>query len=340
MDQLLVRLLDEGDHHAFFDQSTVREALLREASRQKVAALAANAWQAYLSPANQEWRQRVLAKNWTLHEDRLSKLEQIVRLLEEAGVEVICLKGPATACRYYDPPFLRKSSHDLDFGVRRSHIERAVRALEPLGYRPEPLAKAFACNHHVELDAPDRLHVELHFRLSHGSAGMLIDEFFDRTHNLKLPGGRVVRVLGDADQLLHLLLHAAGSGHKSLFHLIELRRVALANSLEIREQAIRRAIEGHFTGTLAVLDQTFFYYWNEPFTPAGFRLPRTWLGWMIGPDFHFRDRNWKRDESTVTLTAWLRVRLMEVVMTDRPVEAVHLLLRMMTSVWYRLKGSL
>ena len=155
-DQMLVRLLEPGDHRATFGDGAILEELIRQANHHRVGALAAQAWQEYLPADGQEWRKRTLAKNWTLLQDRVAKMEQVLALLEGAGVEVICLKGPAVGCRYYDPPFLRKPSHDLDFGVRAADIGRTLAPLATLGYQPEPLDKAFACNHHVEFFSGDQ----------------------------------------------------------------------------------------------------------------------------------------------------------------------------------------
>ena len=90
-------------------------SLVRSYSKQfGVAPLIAYIARSHVPRAEREWCDGILTRSWTLYEKSLYHLKFVLGLLADAGVETICLKGPLLARRYYDPPFLRRPSADLD----------------------------------------------------------------------------------------------------------------------------------------------------------------------------------------------------------------------------------
>lgn len=338
-DELLLRLLEPGADCGVLRDRGLRDDLLRRTERHGAAALAALAWSPWLADLGM-MPQRAVAANWALLNDRLALLREVLRVTESAGIEILCLKGPVLASRFYDPPSLRRPSVDLDFAVRTRDIPRAVQALSALSYAAEPLDKALRCNHHVTLDSPGKIPLELHFRLSHGSAGIPVDEFFGRAARVTLPDGQSVLALSEADQLLHLLLHTGGQSHPTLFHLLELRRVIRASGHQVLENAIRRAASAHFSGLLQVLDQSYRHYYGDTLIPAGVRLTATWLSALRGPEFHQRLRPRPGDGGKRDVLRWFRLRWLDICMTDTPGDAARLFWRMTLSAWYQLKRAL
>src|SRR4051794_15385332 len=120
----------------------------------------------------------------------LAYLEETLAYLDAAGVPAISLKGPLLANRYYHPPFLRKPSMDLDIAVSESNLRKACDELTGVGYTlTRPLREEIARSHHIELFHPVRPKIELHFKLSHMSRGIPVDDFFPRTVAAPLPNG-------------------------------------------------------------------------------------------------------------------------------------------------------
>lgn len=95
---------------------------------------------------------------------RLKRLEftlgEACRVLDEAGIEHISLKG-AVMRAYYPSPLMRMSA-DVDILVREEELERAVNVLEEkLGYEVKG-KKGF---HDISLYTPDGMHLELHYNI-------------------------------------------------------------------------------------------------------------------------------------------------------------------------------
>jgi hypothetical protein len=68
------------------------------------------------------------------------QLQEIIEALEEEGVRVLVLRGPALAFSLYEDPAMRPSC-DLDLLVLPEQVVQARTILESLGYRC--LAKRF-----------------------------------------------------------------------------------------------------------------------------------------------------------------------------------------------------
>ncbi len=142
-----------------------------------------------------------------------SELLQIIDSFGCAGIDSLCVKGPALAWRAYGH-FSDRQSCDLDILVRRRDLRRAIAVIEQRGYRtmpglpgpddpPEPDSY-----HFVFLRQSDAMIVELHWALTSGYQRAPIDAtgVWSRAQDV-LIGGRPVRTLAIEDALLHLCVH-------------------------------------------------------------------------------------------------------------------------------------
>jgi hypothetical protein len=323
IDLLIPLLADPPDLSALQDDA--RWNVIKDnAGRYGVAALVAYNARSHVSQAERVWCDRVLTECWVRHERMLWNLESVLGLLSAEGIPSIALKGPLLAQRYYTPPFLRKPSVDLDLAVTEHDLESACNALIKIGYTlDEPINEAKGINHHVALSHASRARLELHFRLSHQTLGIPVDQFFCRTVSSRLPGGLEAQVLGPADQLLHLILHLAHSRFGTLFHLYEIRRVCRAEPMSVRVEAVRKAIDHHFCGALRMVDLAFRVHWDEPFLPPEVVVPKTWLNGRLTEKLYAEFERWSEPDRELTLAARLWGRWLEFQITDAPSDAIR-----------------
>ena len=187
------------------------------------------------------------------------RLLEVTPGLEEAGIEVLVLKGPAVARAFYPDPSWR-SFGDLDLLVRTSDWQAACVALATAGFRrrlPEPrrgfderFGKAAT---HVGADG---VQIDLHRTLVLGPFGLWLepDRLFEGTRELSI-GGRVFRRLDDTRAFLHACMHAAlGSRNVRLVPLRDVAQIAAVGDVDWSEldrladrwrlrAVVRRALE-------------------------------------------------------------------------------------------------
>jgi len=321
---LLTPLLSDPPHLAVLRDAQAWSTIKEHAARYGVAALVAYAVRPHVSGADRAWCDQVLVESWMRHDRMLRHLDYLLGVFAAEDIPVLCLKGPLLARRYHNPPFLRKASMDLDLAVMTKDLPRACDALAAVGYTlTTPIREALREYHHVELDHPSRPHLELHFRLSHRALGIPVEEMFDRAVASSIPGGREARVLGPADQLLHLILHLATSRFGTLFHLHEIRRVCRAEPAEVVVEAIRRAVRHHYGGVIRMMDAAFRSRWNESFIPAGAIVPKTWLNWRVTPKLYRAFEEFSLPGRRMSVTDRVRARWMDFQLTDRPTDALR-----------------
>jgi hypothetical protein len=140
-------------------------------------------------------------------------LDEILPALAAARVDVVPLKGPVLGARLHGDPALRPSN-DLDLMVAPGQVAAASAALTGLGYQGEadPAARQrWKHQHHLTFVRRDWPPVELHFRLI-ADFGVVIpsEEFLARAQPYQTAAGHACRVLAAEDELLFLVLHAAG----------------------------------------------------------------------------------------------------------------------------------
>jgi hypothetical protein len=143
-----------------------------------------------------------------------AELLDVVRRLEELEVPVVAYKGPALAIQAFGEPSLRRFG-DLDLVVEPGGLDRAVAALEGLGFVAEPFgsraqrAAVLRDGHHLAL-VRGGVVVELHWRFSKRIFGFgeELAGVWERRQVLPVAGARLP-VLAPGDHVLALAIHAS-----------------------------------------------------------------------------------------------------------------------------------
>ncbi len=321
---LLIRALSDSRNPAICSDPADWARIREYAPGFGMAQLIAFASIPFAEAEDRAWCDEQLIRSWNQFSRSLSDLEYVLEVFETHGISVIPLKGPALAIQRYDPPFMRRPSADLDLAVQKRDLERACAALTGEGFSAEiSMAEAQACYHHIVFHHRSRSSVELHFRLSHGTRGIGVEELFDRAVPWSLPSGRPALRLGPGDEVLHLALHVSSDRLTNLFHVYELHRIWNETTADIQEAALRTGIDRGFAGALALADIGFRLYWGETLIPAGMTLPRTWLHWRIDQRLYRAFEDWSHRKPTV-LTS-LRGRWLDMQITDGVSDALRLL---------------
>lgn len=307
------------------------------ARRHGVAPLVAFAARPHVDAAERAWCDRILTSSWTRHTANLQHLEEILAVLEDAGIPAIVLKGPALACRHYRPEFLRKPSGDLDLALRREDLDRACEVLARLHYTPEPDARESRhIRHHVVLNHQSRPMLELHFRLSHKGLGIATEEFFERAVAYRLPNGRTTRILSPADEILHLVLHRASGRFATLFHLYEVRKIWASASPAARREAVRIAARHHFTGVFAMADVASRTRWGEPMLTSDIPIARTWLQWRLTQRLYREFERCSDPGLELSLGIRLKRKWVDFQITDGPLDGIRFAADLARIAWFQL----
>jgi Uncharacterised nucleotidyltransferase len=333
---LLTRFLSEPPDLTVIADAAAWKIVKTNAARHGVGPLVAHAARPHVTGPERAWCDRVLLSSWTRHEQSLRELDDILARLDDAGVPALVLKGPLLGLRYYQPPFLRKPSSDLDLAVKEEDLDRAFEALAPLGYAPEAsMRESRAINHHVAMEHPSRSSIELHFRLTHKALGIPVAGFLDRGVEYALPGGRKARILSPADEIFHLVLHRASGRFATLFHLCEVRKIWNAASPEVRREAVEMAVRHHFAGVFAMTDIAFRAHWGESMLTIDAIEP-TWLHWRLTARLYDEFERCSDPGRELPLTIRLKRKWLDFQITDQPRDALRFTAEMGRIAWFQL----
>jgi Uncharacterised nucleotidyltransferase len=188
----------------------------------------------------------------------MAEVIEICRLLRDAGVGAVCLKGPTLAHWLYGTVGFRRFA-DLDVMVAPRDVTAAYRALAPHGYRlPERMSVRTAQAIYRGLGAwplthTDRYPVDLHFRLCHVSFGSPLTPEMVIGESRELDGMPGVRVPSATHTALMLLVHASKHLWCTLEMLLAIARVVEQEDVDwLRVERLARR-SGTFTGCAAGL---------------------------------------------------------------------------------------
>jgi hypothetical protein len=208
---------------------------------------------------------------------------EIGRLLRDAGVRAVCLKGPTLAQSLYGTVGFRRFT-DLDVMVAPRDVAAAYRALASHGYAlPEGMTVRTAQAIYRGLGAwplthTDRYPVDLHFRVCHVSFGSPLSPETVIAASRELDGMPGVRIPCATHTALMLLVHASKHLWCTLEMLLAIARVMEQEDVDWVgvERLARRS--GTFSGCAAglVLASELF----------GVKIPDS-----IGPDGKLSARN-------------------------------------------------
>jgi hypothetical protein len=171
---------------------------------------------------------KMLAERFTASVQRnliySAELLRLAKSLEEAGIPILCVKGPVLAQELYGGLEQRQYA-DLDLLVRPNDLRAACDLLEKESYRWRFARTAnisdrqFRRNARLNQEMPFQksgegldFYVDLHWRLANGPAfKMSVEQLFTEPHNIKI-GGRTIHTMSHRDLIAYLAHH--GSYHR------------------------------------------------------------------------------------------------------------------------------
>jgi hypothetical protein len=154
-------------------------------------------------------KQRYLL-TWSENQRLYHGVLPLLRAFEQAGIDVVVLKGLALIARFYRDPGVRPMG-DVDVLVPPSDAERASDLSVGLGWNPRyRVTPAFRrVKHAAPFEHRMGLACDIHWRVfEEAGVGRADDEFRAAAEPVVFQGARL-RVLSPTDQLLHTCGHAA-----------------------------------------------------------------------------------------------------------------------------------
>jgi hypothetical protein len=140
-----------------------------------------------------------------------SQCSTIIAALQESGIPVLLIKGPALARTVYADPSLRQSS-DIDLLVKPRDFEQCEKVMADLGYSctaPTFQLSRYAFHHQSFLPAGPGVLTEVHWNPDFGFnffAASWVDEAFDRRIAVSSPD-LSFETLNPVDHLTYLVFH-------------------------------------------------------------------------------------------------------------------------------------
>jgi hypothetical protein len=198
--------------------ATQWQAIVDEATRQKVAALA---WHRLskgplrdaIPHDTRERLRHLYLRSAFRNAVLLREAAEAAALLRERGIPVVFLKGVHLAAWIYPEPALR-SMADIDFMVPRERLAEAERVFVGRGWGPLPRPDIIEfCQrfpHIAPLLRAEAIPLEIHWSIERPTSPFSIelDELWQRTRSVELLGVPV-NVLSTEDLIVHLCLHAS-----------------------------------------------------------------------------------------------------------------------------------
>ena len=160
----------------------------------------------------------------------IAEVMEISRVLRDAGVASVCLKGPTLSQWLYGTPAFRRFS-DLDIMVASRDLTAVYEALAPHGYRlPDGMTLKTARAIYQGLGAwplncAGRYPLDVHFRLCHVSFGSPLKTDDIIAESRELDGVAGVRIPSATHAALMLLVHASKHLWCTLEMLLTIARV-------------------------------------------------------------------------------------------------------------------
>ncbi|MFP3123379.1 nucleotidyltransferase family protein [Ectobacillus funiculus] len=164
-----------------------------------------------------------------------NQTEQILKAFEDAGINVIPLKGVTFAEKYFGHIGARGTS-DIDLLIKASDLETAVNCVKALGYTVEEeyIPSHFHCSFSKELPGSSiPLTVELHWGLlKENTSNLQIDEFWSQAKPVK--SYSYIKELSDYHTFYMICLHGWKHNLNSLKYFIDIMQMiyVLGNKLD------------------------------------------------------------------------------------------------------------
>lgn len=167
-------------------------------------------------------------EQWTKNERLLNEISSLSEIFDWAGKDVIFLKGPFLAERFYGN-IDRRAISDIDLLVKKEEIDVIDRMLEKNGYLRKSFifpkrALATYFTHHFEYER-NGIELDLHWNLSVHFSFSINYERLWRENKLYEFHGKKYRVLSDEYELVFQIL--------SIFRDMELGTITLKSFLDV-----------------------------------------------------------------------------------------------------------
>lgn len=251
---------------------------------------------------------------------RQAQCRAVLARLDEIGINALVLKGMALAQWAYAEPYWRDSGDiDLLF-ASREHVERAVEAISPLGYRQRGLLMPgdlvrfeTTCE---STKASGGLEIDLHWHLSNAPVfAFRFDWDALWADSMALPGlAPGARGLSPAMSLLHACMHrakhmAAGEDRmKWLYDMVVVSRPFGDHDWQvIRQQAAAKGLAGVCLESLRDAEITFgkFLPGDTLAELAALACHETLRAARLRSKWYFQRMNWRAFPTTRMRWRWL-----------------------------------
>jgi hypothetical protein len=150
---------------------------------------------------------------WSENQRFFHGMLPLLQAFEQAGIDVVVLKGVALIARFYRDPGLRPMA-DVDVLVPPTGVDRARELAAGLGWHPRhhPTPAFRRVKHAGPFDHPAGVACDLHWRLfEEAGGGGADDDVRAAAETVTFQGTRLL-ILSPTDQLLHVCGHAARWG--------------------------------------------------------------------------------------------------------------------------------
>lgn len=158
-----------------------------------------------------------LARNMYLY----AELRNIANAFQNAGIEVIALKGAALAGIVYPDVGLR-SMMDIDLLVQKADLAAAHRIMTDLNYNAKVEWESEQRHKQMHFHLPAYRHsekpvvVEIHWHFTENSLGIDMQKWWGRARSENLMGC-CIKVPAPEDMLIHLCIHLYNHGYANKF---------------------------------------------------------------------------------------------------------------------------
>jgi len=151
---------------------------------------------------------------WVRNLKAMTFAQRVFAALDQSGVPFIVLKGAALVACYLADRSLRPMD-DVDILVPDDQVENAIAVLTAIKLQPKGVSPRYLTLSSVrssvpgwEFLGPDQS-IDLHWKALHLDQRPEADDGFWQAHRVTSLDGTPIRVLDAADQLLHIIAHAA-----------------------------------------------------------------------------------------------------------------------------------
>ncbi len=228
-----------------------------------------------------------LRRAWSIRSmEQDGRAQRILSALDDTGLVVLVLKGPALARTAFSDPALRADVADLDLFIPAQDHPHALAILRDLGYdlRDPDLERRYHRPfhmHHVLVDHRNHI-LELHWALSRPDDLFHLDAEDFLTHAGGGPPQHMVRWTSPTDLLLHTAAQGLGEGFAHLRRLLDADGLLRRQAAEIDWQRLHlQARRGGLLPSLWLLLELTRELLDTPVHRSAIPAPAAPIRWAL-----------------------------------------------------------